>query len=410
MPRNAAIVGIGGFANNHHVALRELENQGRVRLIATCDPRIAGLGDLVTALDFGGRGVSIEENFKTLLEKHAGRLGLVAIPAPIHLHAPMHAACVARGLPCYLEKPPSLNPAELAEMVRIDDPSRPTAVGFQYLASPAVRSLKRRIVKGEFGRLLSVELLGLWPRGQDYYQRNQWAGRLSLNGNLVLDSCAGNAMSHHVMNILFYAGTGGEASLARPLSVTAQLYRANPIQGADTVFAEFELEGGVRGRIALSHAIDTTAETVETLVFETTRIEIRPGRGISIMPASGVETILEFPGAGTLQSFSHYLDFLEGKEPRPAATLSDCTGFVDLNALLYLATNGIGTMPSVRSARPEGGPLVHVPELADVCRRFAREGEWPQSQSEDWAIRGGRAGFPEISGLRDRVTALAGAR
>lgn len=407
MSINVAIVGIGGFARAHHTAIRELEREGRVRLVATCDPRLPELGDEIAKLELTQRGVALAANFDELLATHGEGLGLVTIPVPIHLHAPMHAACVGRGHACYLEKPPTLDPEEFARMVKTDPPDKPAAVGFQHLANPQVRELKRRIVAGEFGRLNEVSFLGLWARGRGYYGRNGWAGRLLMNDNLLLDSCVGNAMSHHVMNLLYYAGSAGEFSWSRPSRVTSQLYRANPIQGADTVLAEFELEGGVRGRIATSHAAGLENDTVETLVFEKARIEIRPGKQIKVMISNGQDSDTEFPGATTRQSISHYLDYLEGKQARPAVTIADCAGFVDLNALLYLSTNGIGTMPGVEIASADGGVFIKVPGLDQICRQFVEEGKWPESTGVAWAVAAGQATPATLSGLRARVDSLA---
>ena len=50
----------------------------------------------------------------------------------------MHKAIVARGLACYLEKPPTLWPDELAQMIATDADARfATNVGFNFTIEPA---------------------------------------------------------------------------------------------------------------------------------------------------------------------------------------------------------------------------------------------------------------------------------
>ena len=66
-----------------------------------------------------------------------------------------------------------------------------------------------------------------------YYNRNDWAGRIkSDSGEWVLDSPANNAMAHYLHNALYVLGETPTTS-ARPISVQAELYRANPIENYD---------------------------------------------------------------------------------------------------------------------------------------------------------------------------------
>src|SRR5690606_16855120 len=110
-----------------------------------------------------------------------------------------------------------------------------TQVGFSYIVEPWRHALKERLRSGELGRLMRAALLGSWQRPSSYYERAPWAGRLAMQGGLVLDSCFGNAMAHHVHNLLFFAGEAGGFSWADIASARAELYRANAIESADTV-------------------------------------------------------------------------------------------------------------------------------------------------------------------------------
>ena len=85
-----------------------------------------------------------------------------------------------------------------------------------------------------------------------YFQRNEWAGRLRVGDDWILDSPANNAHAHYVMNALWLAGAEPDAA-ASPESVRAELWRAHHIESADTVSANRD-GGGVHVRLFVTHA------------------------------------------------------------------------------------------------------------------------------------------------------------
>ena len=109
-PLQIAIIGLGGFAGSHHSAVRGLEAEGKCRLICTCDPNPAAFEQQMRDWDFAGRGVRVFDNYVSMLDGCASELDAVTIATPVPLHSEMHRACVERGLPVYLEKPPTLHP------------------------------------------------------------------------------------------------------------------------------------------------------------------------------------------------------------------------------------------------------------------------------------------------------------
>jgi len=83
-----------------------------------------------------------------------------------------------------------------------------------------------------------------WPRADSYYQRNSWAGKLQVNGTLVMDSPYNNALAHMLNLICFFAGSREQTS-ARIEFLEAELYRCRPIQSPDTAFLHAETESGI---------------------------------------------------------------------------------------------------------------------------------------------------------------------
>jgi len=420
LPLRIAIAGIGGFGSAHHQNLLSLEENGVCKVVATCDPKAAELEAIQQKYRFAERGVAVYTDFTAMLDAHQGGFDLVTLATPIGLHAPMHRACVERGLACYLEKPPTLDPEELEAMIRTDNEAaqagRATQVGYNYIYLPHRQELKRRILAGEFGRLQRVSFYGMWPRSRSYYTRNNWAGRLLLGDTILLDSCCGNAMSHHLHNILFFGGLEGQHCWGHPRAVEAELYRANPIEGTDTVFARGELENGVEFRIAAGHPCDQpSSSTLEILTCEEAEIEIDSGaRTLKIRHRNGRLEESEAAPPILKENFALYGRYLGGKEERPPTLLSDCRGFVALNALLYLATDGIATVPAPHAAEipvpgNDGDRVYVIHGLCDIGRRMIDTGEFPSEQGcVAWARPGGRATADALGELRPKLLQLSG--
>ena len=226
-----------------------------MKLVCTCDPRLEAFGTEQAAWRLAQRGVRVFSDYRSMLEACHGQLDYVAIPTPIRLHAEMHEAVTSYGLPAYVEKPPTLDYAELDRMVAADARARRSSVvGFNFIVERSRLALKERLLSGEFGAIRGGTLCALWPRPSGYFERNGWSGRLMIEDHVVLDSCFGNAMAHFVHNMLFWTGTPGLFSWARIAAVRAELYRSHAIEGADTFFVEADLDTGCTLRFALSHA------------------------------------------------------------------------------------------------------------------------------------------------------------
>jgi len=91
-----------------------------------------------------------------------------------------------------------------------------------------------------------------WPRSVQYYTRNEWAGKLRLGNDWILDSPANNAHAHYLLNTLFLSSTKPGAT-GIPVEMQAELYRANPIESADTVQLRLKMEEGTSVFVTLSH-------------------------------------------------------------------------------------------------------------------------------------------------------------
>jgi predicted dehydrogenase len=158
------------------------------------------------------------------------------------------------GLHVYCEKPVAATVQEVDKLIEAKkETGRSVAVGFQHIYSNSIQKLKSRICGGELGKVRFLTLVCGWPRSETYYRRNEWAGKLRVGEEWILDSPANNAHAHYLMNALYLCSSAaGKAE--NPTEIRAELYRANRIEGPDTVLLRFATTGGSSAFVIFTHA------------------------------------------------------------------------------------------------------------------------------------------------------------
>ena len=346
-PLRVAVTGMGGFAASHHRALLSLEDAGFCRVVGACDPFPNSFLEERNEWRFAERGVRVFGDWQAMLDMLADEVDVLTVPAPLPLHAPIHKAAARRGIACYLEKPPTLFWRELDEMLEVEKAAKfSTNVGFNFIIETTRQNLKKRILDGEFGKLLRVSFLGHWPRPQSYFTRSPWAGKIWLHNRLVLDSCIGNAMAHYIHNLLFWAGTGELFDWANVAEIEAELYRAHAIENYDTVLAAGKFENGVQFRIAATHASKPPQYHWEEVKCEKATITYVAGSEWKIKWHRNARPRQAESGKADAdllaRNFMAYFDYLRGDASRPPTTLQESKPFVHLTNLVYVSSQMIG--------------------------------------------------------------------
>jgi len=414
-PLRLGIIGMGGYAGMHHQTVLQLEEKGHARLVCTCDPRLASFEAEQQSWRLASRGVRLFEDHASMLAACGRELDVLVVPTPIPLHAEMHRAGVDAGISVYLEKPPTLDFVELEEMIAHDRSAlKATVVGFNFIIEKARLALKSRLLSGEFGSLQEIQLIGRWPRPTSYFERNGWAGcLLGPDGRIILDSCLGNAMAHFVHNTLFWAGSNGLMSWATPERVRAELYRVHAIQGADTFFVRADLVGGVRLRIALSHACGESSAPTETVICSQAIVRYSVGQGVTITWKDGrTERISFLPFDALIENHLAYYRYIRGETDRPATTLADARPFVALNDLAHVSSGTIETLsgPGILSQRNEQDQkdylIINSLEFAQT--QFMNGGVWPSERGWKRSAPAQEVGLADLARFHDVIRAMAG--
>ena len=199
---NVLLAGIGGYGANYLKELLEAKDPPFV---------FAGAADPFAETSPGykelkERGIPV---YKTPDEffNAGGKAELTVIAAPIHTHYPYTITCFKNKSNVLCEKPITGDMSRLDDLIaREKESGLFCAVGFQACYSLDTLEIKKDILAGKFGRPLMLKSHNLTRRGDRYYSRNSWAGKLTFEGETILDSPLNNGCSHDLQLMFFLLG------------------------------------------------------------------------------------------------------------------------------------------------------------------------------------------------------------
>lgn len=224
-----AMIGAGGYA--FELIKRIWMVPEKIELVAvTSNPKRKRPG----ADTCREKGVEVFDSVDELLDKMQGKCDVIFVPTPIHTHAPLTKQCLKAGFDVFMEKPPTATIQELDDLIAfVDSYNTKVAVCFQYLYTSIMGWMKEGICSGRYGKVKRIRSIGAWERLDSYFSRSNWAGKLRMDGQWVLDGTINNPLAHVLSNDLYLASmTPGK--MAQPKTVQAELYRVHDIESEDT--------------------------------------------------------------------------------------------------------------------------------------------------------------------------------
>ena len=173
-----AVVGVRGFASMYLRHFARLQDAGRIDWAAAVVRSPDKAPDEIAMLE--RRGVRIFPDTPSMYAAIPD-LALVGLPVGIEFHEPMTCEALSRGVNVLVEKPVSTTVASVDRMIAAAaaHPELSVTVGFQHMADRNIRRIKETILSGRLGKLRSIRVRGFWPRGDAYYGRNNWAGKIA---------------------------------------------------------------------------------------------------------------------------------------------------------------------------------------------------------------------------------------
>ena len=265
------LIGINGYGKVHLELIERWKQQGFLNLKAVTDPCLADQS--ASRKHFEEKGVLTFAHYRDMLSRIGNELDLCIIPTPIHLHATMAIDCMEAGAHVLLEKPLAATLEDGKAIIdKAKELDRLLMIGFQEITSIPNLQIKQKLVNGEIGKIKSISCYAVWPRPLNYFNRNNWAGKLVVDELPVRDSPLQNALSHFLHLMLFWAGknTPEVASLAK---LEAEAYRAFDIESFDTACIRGITPDGIEILFACTHAGDQKVEPHIQVIGEKGRID-----------------------------------------------------------------------------------------------------------------------------------------
>lgn len=153
---NVAIIGCGVMGSLH---ARIYSNIPHVKLVAVCDVNSRSAKKLASI-----HKTRYYLDYKEMLKKE--KIGVISITVPTVLHKEVALFCINKGVNVLVEKPLAISVEESKLITEAAEKKRVVlTVGHIERFNPAILKLKELILKGAFGRIVSivVKRVGLFP-------------------------------------------------------------------------------------------------------------------------------------------------------------------------------------------------------------------------------------------------------
>jgi len=183
-----ALIGCGRISFKHVEAA--VKNADKIRLIATCDPRIDRAEEKAADYRkaFPAAKVAIYADYRQMLEKE--RPDICAIATESGYHSRISMDCSAAGAHVICEKPMALSTTDADAMIAAAlAAEKKLAVCFQNRFNAPVQKARKALDAGRFGRMLHGSIQVRWNRNEAYYAEAPWRGTWALDGGTLMNQC-----------------------------------------------------------------------------------------------------------------------------------------------------------------------------------------------------------------------------
>ena len=225
-----ALLGAGMIGREHATLIAAHPD---VTLVAIADPAPAAADYAATI------GVPHFVEYEAMLDATRPDGAIVALPNQLHL--PAGLACIARGIPCLMEKPVADTVAAARTLAeRSEEAGVPVLVGHHRRHSPDIAEARRLVGAGALGRLVAVNGM-CWFRKDDRYFDADWR-RAPGGGPLLIN------LIHDVDCLRFICG-----EIAAVQAVTSNASRGFAVE--DTASVTLRFASGALGSFNISDSV-----------------------------------------------------------------------------------------------------------------------------------------------------------
>ncbi|ENH97865.1 hypothetical protein J416_03356 [Gracilibacillus halophilus YIM-C55.5] len=385
---SVVLVGIAGYGQMYVKEILDKQNVNAfVKGVVDVTPEKSTYYSLIQQ-----RQIPIYASLEEFYQHHEADLAILS--TPIHLHKRQACLAMENGSHVLCEKPATANTEDVKKMQETRDRTgKFLAIGFNWSFTDAVQSLKQDILRGAFGQAKRMKSVVLWPRNQAYFQRSSWAGKqYSPTGEAIFDSVANNATAHFLHHLLYVNGGRMDTS-ATIKTVTAELYRANPIETFDTCAVRLQTENDIEILYYASHAVPENHAPQYQLEFEEAMIDYNPnehGRNITVRWNDG--SITEYPDPEQDHTAKLHVCIQAIRENHQDILCGIEAGAQHVKAIdaMHKSVPSIPTFPENWMAYDEQNQLITVDDLADTLKECYLKACLPHELNVEWSQPGNR--------------------
>lgn len=377
-----AMIGAGGYA--YQLIKRIWMLPEKYELVAvSSNPNRNSTGKIACR----NKGIDIYSDVDALLDAVQGKADVIFVPTPIHTHRPLAIKCMDAGFDVFLEKPPVATIQELDELIEYSSSrNKRVAVMFHLHYTKIISEMNKRIASEEFGEVKRVRGVAAWPRMDDYYDRNGWAGKVRLNGDWILDGTVNNPLAHMLSNELYLASME-EDKMAHPKTVAAELYHGHDIESEDTSSLRIITDKDVEIMFNATLCPETTLDpiivvecekaTLEYINFNETKISFKDGNE---------ETILDETEQRVYMLEELYKSYINGEAF--SCSLATCRPFTIAVNTAFESSGKVHEIDNKYITRIEQGDTIKtiINNIDELLQRAHVSGKLFSELGVEWAV------------------------
>lgn len=303
------LAGIGGYGNTYVQKLLDEGEKLNAHIVGIVDPTPEKSENYDRIIE---QHIPIFSSLEEFYEDH--RADLAILSTPIHLHASQTCYALLQGSNVLCEKPMCASLQEVNDIIQMRNKTgKFVAIGFNWSFTSSVQKLKKDILEGKFGEAIRLKTIVNWPRNEAYFKRNQWAGRLySDEGHPIFDSVANNATAHYLHHMFYLLGPDIDQSV-KIKEVSAELYRANPIENFDSCAVHITTAEEAEIYYYATHAVKDSFGPHFDYEFENATIRKTADNQIKANFHDGTEIIYPSPDTDALQKLVTCIHAIENQ-------------------------------------------------------------------------------------------------
>ena len=380
----AAVIGVTGFGSTHYNDLLREYEAGRVQPVAAVIINPDDAQDKIARLQ--EIGCDILPDFDSLIAKYSGKLDICCIPTGIASHESLTIEALEHNCNVLVEKPLTGSMEAARKMAAAEHKAgKCVMVGYQHIYLPGIQRIKQLLCSGKLGKVKRITAMGLWPRGDQYYARNAWAGKLAVDGTPVCDSPINNAFAHYLNIALFFAGKTFE-EMMMPETMQAEIYRCRKeIETFDNCSVKLTSAEGTQILVMFSHTCKENTHPVLHVECENGSADWEDAVGWKVCDAAG--NVLDSADSAAVDRGVMF--------DAAVAKLKDSSTFVCTTAAAAVQTYcidqlhkhfAINQVPAEFFVRNEADGALQLQDVEAVWRKANAEFLMPSQAGAAWGV------------------------